>query len=235
VDNIIDLIEREQPDCICLQEAPDSFVHNLEQLAYFSEFAFMSNYNQDGDEVQSGVIVASRFKMTTHTVYYAEVGTPEKPARVGGRSLVNKHPYLFASIEIPLEGTFCIATTHMTVTADGHADEAQTAGVTNLITLLANEVPHILCGDFNMPRGYNTNYERFLPHYTDAIPKTYGSSLDRTLHWAGKVDQSTLNAPIFDIYMVDYIFTQAAYEAHNVRLEFGVSDHAAVIADIHKV
>lgn len=32
--------------------------------------------------------------------------------------------------------------------------------------------------------------------------------------------------------MVDYIFTQPPYDVKNVKLVFGVSDHAAIIADI---
>lgn len=43
-----------------------------------------------------------------------------------------------------------------------------------------------------------------------------------------KIDQ-----PIFEEYMVDYIFTQSPYWADNVKLKFGVSDHAAVIAEIN--
>ncbi len=83
-----------------------------------------------------------------------------------------------------------------------------------------------------MPRGYNTNYTQFCAHYTDEIPNTYTSSLDRTLHRLGS--RSDLNAPIFDIYMVDYIFSQPPYRVTDVSLMFGVSDHAAVQAQISK-
>jgi endonuclease/exonuclease/phosphatase family metal-dependent hydrolase len=68
--------------------------------------------------------------------------------------------------------------------------------------------------------------------YQDEIPKHYQSSLDRNLHRLGKVK---LDQPIFDKFMVDYIFAKPEYEVTGERLEFGVSDHAAVVAHIVKI
>jgi endonuclease/exonuclease/phosphatase family metal-dependent hydrolase len=39
---------------------------------------------------------------------------------------------------------------------------------------------------------------------------------------------------LFTDYMVDYVFTQAPYTAHDVELVFDLSDHAAVVATISK-
>ena len=82
-----------------------------------------------------------------------------------------------------------------------------------------------------MPRGHNKLYEVITQKYTDTIPRHYRSSLDRNLHRLGK--KTDLNQPIFDAYMVDYIFTQPPFEASDIHLEFGVSDHAAVIGNIY--
>ena len=109
---------------------------------------------------------------------------------------------------------------------------AQTNSVEKLIALLSNRPAHILCGDFNIPRGYNSNYELITKHYTDTIPSTFTSSLDRTLHRDGS--KTNLHTPIFDVYMVDYIFTKEPYQVSDVQLQFGISDHAGVIATISK-
>ena len=67
--------------------------------------------------------------------------------------------------------------------------------------------------------------------YTDTIPANYTSSLDKTLHRKGD-DPS--RAHLFTDFMVDYLFTKPDYQASDVRLEFGISDHAAVVATISK-
>jgi hypothetical protein len=84
----------------------------------------------------------------------------------------------------------------------------------------------------NMPRGYNANYEHFIKRYIDTIPKQYMSSLDRNLHRLGS--DPDLKSPMFESYMVDYIFSQPPYIVEDVLLHFGVSDHAGVTAIIKK-
>jgi len=39
-------------------------------------------------------------------------------------------------------------------------------------------------------------------------------------------------AHLFTHFMVDYIFIQPPYRAENVEFIFGVSDHAAVVAEV---
>lgn len=227
---IVQLITREQPDCICLLEAPENFMTTLTTLGYQSVFAFMQKRSAEGIESNEGVIFASRYPYAHHTNNYYEIGTKETPQEIGGRFVHTTFPYIFASISHPTEGKVFVATTHFIVTADGLADADQTAGLKAILAHLHTEAPHVLCGDFNLPRGVNTLYPLITNEYTDTIPPHYTSSLDRTLHRLGA--SLNLNAPIFDKYIVDYIFTKPPYHAENVRLQFGVSDHAAVIADI---
>ena len=89
--------------------------------------------------------------------------------------------------------------------------------------------PHVFCGDFNIPRGHNVLYETLTTRYTDSVPATYASSLDKNIHRKG---DDISRAHLFTSFMVDYVFTQKPYQAENVRLEFGISDHAAVVADV---
>jgi endonuclease/exonuclease/phosphatase family metal-dependent hydrolase len=222
-------LEREQPDCVCLQEMPEQFIGELQALGYFVTFAPMTV--EEKEEIYLwGVGMATKVPVPVRAVRYFgnTTGTAVHQSR---QDETNSVSYRYLMAEVPTEGgVIPVATTHLLVTPDGKENDEQNRCVEALLGVVLDEANHVFCGDFNMPRGYNANYERFLEHYVDAIPKDHTSSLDRTLHRMG--DNPNLNAPIFDAYMVDYIFTQRPYVAKNVRLEFGVSDHAAVIADI---
>jgi endonuclease/exonuclease/phosphatase family metal-dependent hydrolase len=230
LDRIKTLVATELPDTLCLQEAPDLFADALHTLGYATSFAPMIIRQQLGREFIEGVMIASRFPFTAKTSYYYRAQPTIVQFNETDKEGTISHPILMAAVATPTEGTYMIGTTHIMVTKDGAESEHQRKGITALLHQLASEVPHILCGDFNMPRGYNPLYTDVTKQYTDTIPLHYASSLDRNLHRLGNNPQ--LTRPIFDTFMVDYIFTQPPYQAHNVRLQFGVSDHAAVVADI---
>ncbi len=224
-------LRNEQPDTLCLQEAPEYYTETLRALGYTTAFAPVCRETRNGETYNCGLLVGSRLPMTASEQYY-----------VGSRDIITVHrpdigsvandvrPYLKATVTDTDGTTYTVATTHLIVTPNGHETETQVQHATALLALLKDEPPHVLCGDFNMPRGYNILYDRFTKRYTDTVPSSYTSSLDRTLHKSAH--DPNLNAPIFDIYMVDYIFTEPPYTAHDVRLEFGISDHAAVIGEI---
>ncbi len=65
------------------------------------------------------------------------------------------------------------------------------------------------------------------PKYKDNIPSHYKTSIDAALHRAGKERPEGLADK-----MVDGLFTTPGYTAVDVRLQFGVSDHAAIVATI---
>ncbi len=223
----------EQPDVLCLQEAPAYFSQTLRALGYSTAYAPMKIETMNGETYEAGILIGSKLPMVARENYY-----------YGSRELVTVHkhdvertdreihPYLIATVKDTDGAEYEIATTHLMVTKDGLADDYQRQGCEAFLALIDAEPAHVLCGDFNMPRGYNELYEVVTKHYTDTIPATYKSSLDRDLHRMGK--STGLNAPIFDTYMVDYLFTQPPYEAKNVRLQFGISDHAAIIGEITK-
>lgn len=233
VDRIVGLLEREKPDCICLQEMPSAFIPTLQALGYHSTFAPMMYDQFTAPKDSIGVGIATRITVDTTTRYYYGNTTVVLPYEKVREFETTSFPYIVSTVIID-EIPYVIATTHLPVTKDGLESPDQNDAIDILLQQLAPMLPHVLCGDMNMPRGYNTNYSKFTQRYTDTIPQTYTSSLDGNLHRLGTANPQELNAPIFDIYMVDYIFTQAPYEAQNVRLEFGVSDHAAIIADITK-
>lgn len=140
-----------------------------------------------------------------------------------------KHGVLYADI-LCNDGLFKIATTHFTWTPQGEApSEEQVLSMKAFLEKMQNMEPHIICGDFNIPRTENVLYGELTKHYTDAVPATYASSLDPSLHTLGNTPEKR---HLFESFMVDYVFTQPPYTASDVRLEFGLSDHAAVVATI---
>lgn len=225
---IENLLQNEQPDVVCLQEAPEEFASNLKALGYYSNFAPTHIYN----EKKFGVTLAHTKPFTCKTTYYHQANEPVGH-RDGREQICSvSNPYLIAHLVIDGK-SYTVATTHAPVTKDGLEDDHQREIIDNLLHYLDKEPPHIILGDFNIPRGYNQLYSKLMDHYQDAIPSSYPSSLDRNLHRHG--NNKNLDQPIFDAYMVDYLFTKEPYVANEVRLEFGVSDHAAVVANIGKI
>ena len=91
---------------------------------------------------------------------------------------------------------------------------------------------HVMCGDFNIPRLSSIHSMKSL---LNTIPIQFPFHMRRasTQHFIAMVE-SPDKRQMFESFMVDYVFTQPPYTAHGVRLEFGISDHAAVVATIGK-
>ena len=83
-----------------------------------------------------------------------------------------------------------------------------------------------MCGDFNAPRGGEI-FSALATRWHDNIPGTYHTSLDLSLHKAGKVDGERLAT-----LMVDGLFTTPGYRTSRVELVPGVSDHCAIVAEV---
>jgi endonuclease/exonuclease/phosphatase family metal-dependent hydrolase len=226
--SIIPFLEAEQADILCHQEAPEEFQEVLRNMGYHTSFAPMLKTTINNEELTIGLILATKSPHESRTVYYHQ----PTPATVTLDQDDPEHtlsiPYLMADI-LTSDGTYTVATTHLIDTVNGKEDELQTRIFENMCRLLEKAPPHIICGDFNMPRGHNALYPLMIQNYKDTVPTHYPSSLDRNIHRLGTVD---IPEKIFDNYMVDYIFTQSGYAATDVRLQFGVSDHAAVIGHI---
>jgi endonuclease/exonuclease/phosphatase family metal-dependent hydrolase len=175
-----------------------------------------------------GIALAAKHPFVASTEYYHRADLP----------IVDFDPQRKAETEsfVYLSGIFTVdgakytfVTTHFWDTGNGKPDHTQQELIGSLIERLETVPAHVLCGDFNIPREHNPLYEKLASRYDDAFPLHYPSSLDRTLHRLGN---SVLDEPIFDTYMVDYVFTQSPYVASNTRLHFGVSDHAAITTEI---
>lgn len=229
----LNFLKNEDADVVCLMECPEGFVSEVQALGYQTTYKSVRLVNRDGTQTLEGNLLASKNKHQAESFFiYRHPGERvlEKYDEKTGRQNADV-VLLHATVEVNGE-VFNIATTHFTWTPKGEEPSlVQQEDTRRLIELTENFAPHIICGDFNIPRHHNCLYDELTNHYLDAIPVRYKSSLDKNLHRRG---QDSTRAHLFTDFMVDYVFTQPPYQAENVRLEFGISDHAAVVADIKK-
>jgi exonuclease III len=231
LERVVPFLEKEEPAVVTLTEAPEAFANTLTDLGYYTTFAPMLMRKTAAGTYTEGVLLASKQQHNARTTYYHRSAETVVVQVYSDTNNTTSNVVLFAEIQHE-NNTYRLATTQGMITPDGLPHDLQRSSTQKLLEALSYEPPHFLCGDLNIPRGYNDLYDSFTRGYTDMIPTTYGSSLDKTLHRLGSVPTAELNAPIFDVYMVDYIFTQPPYTAGNVQFKFGISDHAAVIANM---
>ena len=226
------LFERVNADVLCLQEVFVSMVPLIESIGYTVSFVPFSLKSSDNKYEECGIAIATKTSHVSHKQYCYH-----KPSNTIVRfDREHIHETVANAVlvaEILNDGMpYTIATTHFTWTPNGNIpNDSQKADLPKFLSAIKKLPPHVMTGDFNIPRGHNELYPLLTEHYTDAVPTTYKSSLDKAFH--RHKDEPEL-VHLFTDYMVDYIFTQTPYRAENVRLEFGASDHAAVIADISK-
>ena len=222
---------KEQPDVICLQEAQKDLLPLLEEGGYtYATLAHTLRTDDTHLEEPEGLILASRYPAVFESFYYHMPEGGIQPFMKAQWRDTCAYGVIIARIQY--EGMqYQIATTHFTWTPDGKPNTEQDSDLEILLSKLGEAGPHILCGDLNIPRLHNRNYQTLIEHYTDGIPSSYMSSLDRDKHRCGK---SPLHTIMFDEYMVDYILSKPSYSTSDVRLEFGISDHAAIVATIQQ-
>ena len=222
----MDLIISERPEVICLQECPSIMSEILSDRQYYVSFTPLTLRECSDPKCQEGILLASLLPHHS-AVHYYRTGIDElRIFKKEDYYHTMKKAVLYADV-----GGIHVATTHFTWTPEGsEPNEYQYQEMQLLLQYLDRLPPHVLCGDFNIPRGYNPIYEQYLlPRYVDAVPAEYTSSLDPTAHRMGNVPEKQ---HLFTQYMVDYIFTQKPLSAQDVRLIFEVSDHAAVVGEI---
>ncbi len=232
LEKIFSFIQKESPDVLCLQEVYESDLNGFENLGYSCAYQ-PNSFRIVGDLTKSeGVALCSKHGIhNERSWYYRNADSPLMLFDPKNVSSTIKYGLIYGDVNF--EGdTFTIATTHFTWTPNGsEPSREQIDDTEKFLSYVSKIEPHVVCGDFNIPRHKNYLYDELTKIYTDQIPSTYTSSLDRTLHRAGTDSKKTI---LFDAYMVDYIFTQPPYRATDVRLEFGISDHAGVVATITK-
>jgi len=227
---VLPFIARESGDIVCLQEIFQTDIPKMEAMGYTCVFLPMTLKPENGGCV--GIALCIRGKIeNTKFIYYRNADIETKVFDPNNKSNTVRNGIIFADCTIE-NTTHSIGTTHFTWTPHGElpSDEQKT-DMKIFESKLREMKPHIMCGDFNIPRLSSSLYKKLTEHYTDCIPLTYSSSLDANLHRLGKMPDKKI---IFDTFMVDYILSQSPYDVNDVRLEFGISDHAAVVAAVEK-
>lgn len=237
-ERIIPFLEKEKPDVLCLQEIFEADVSLLEKsfgMEHVFSPVFLEKRDRENPKLvweKFGVAIFARFPIqnTQSKNYWSPNLELQKfdNTNIDAQQKTKRQVLLSGDVVIE-ENTYTVATTHFTWTPNGLADERQRTDADALLKLLAELPAVVLCGDFNMPRDFNDVYKKFTARFVDAVPASYVSSLDLNFHRAGKDPVQGLRVAQ---YMVDYIFLSPKYRAENVRLQFGVSDHAAVIGNI---
>lgn len=222
-------VQAQNPDVVCFQEATKESATLLEELSYHTTFLPLTLKPGEVATQPEGLVIASKHPLQTHAYYYhgepGELLVFEKERHYHTQC----HAILLAAIEH--EGaTYHVGTTHFTWHSKGEvASEEQTADMEAFTKIVTTLPPHSMCGDFNITRNINPLYDTLCEIYQDNIPASYKSSLDASLHRLGSDPEKSL---LFESFMVDYLFTQVPYKAADVRLEFGVSDHAAIVGTL---
>ncbi|MCF2904963.1 hypothetical protein L0666_08180 [Octadecabacter sp. CECT 8868] len=225
LDRVLPFLAKESPDTIALLEAPEFLESTLSELGYHTTFAPMMIRTQAGQEFQEGVLFASREQHSAQPHYYYRADAEIVPFVKDDKRNSISHVALHAKI-----GDLDIVATHFTWNRSGEtADQHQKNDMRSLLDVLDQLPAHVLCGDMNIPRNENELYDVLCERYADNVPQTYASSLDRDFHRLGNDPDLT---KLFERFMVDYVFTQDCHVASDVRLEFGISDHAAVVAHL---
>lgn len=216
-----------RPDVTCVQELLEHDIPRFEAVCGpLAAFAPLCRVVRNGEEYVRGTALFSRRNVANAGVHYY-VGAKETIRVDDGISDVGTHAVVYADVG---EESYRILTTHHTWSMDGASTPEQLTDVDSLMAFLEGLDGFVLCGDFNAPRGGET-FSRLAAHYTDNIPQEYKTSIDTALHKTR--DRPEARARV-ETFMVDGLFTTPAYVARDVRFQFGVSDHAAIVATLEK-
>ncbi len=232
MDAVLHFIETEEADVVCLQEAQQHTLGLFADCGYDTNFLPLTQ-RVIGDKVAiEGIAICSRLPLQNmgHYIYH---GDPSTVPVFDNKHIIRAYRNGILHGEVVHNGnTYTIATTHFTWNPQGDtASEEQIESMRKLLAYTNALPPHIICGDFNIPRNHNPLYDEIIRHYSDGVPLQYTSSLDRNLHRHGSESDKEI---LFSSFMVDYIFTQTPYTASDVRLVFGISDHAGVVGNVVK-
>lgn len=218
------LAER-MPDVLCVQEIFEKDVPFFEDILDAEGF-FVARHlfeHPERGSLVEGLAIFSRSGFASTSSHL--VGGNGRDLKIFDKatpeSRMQTQRYELIVADIPYEGmTHRIATTHLPVTAEAIVDDIQRGVMRNVLSVLSTCGEFVLTGDLNTPRGDEV-FSAIAAVYHDNVPAQYTSSIDGSLHRAGPLP-----------YMVDGIFTTPAYQATNVEMVCGVSDHCALTAQI---
>ncbi|MBI2045888.1 MAG: endonuclease/exonuclease/phosphatase family protein [Parcubacteria group bacterium] len=212
-------LEREKSDVFCAQEILDCDIPFFEKIAGpLVFFAPMLMLSREPKPIFWGIAIFSRLSARAHEAYYYHGDKNCVRMYEKNNPDATSHALLYADVEKDGE-VFRIGTTHFTWTPDGQADDAQRRDLNALFRALDTAGDIALVGDFNAPRGLEI-FSALSARFKDNIPPRYDTSIEGSPH------RNSIKR------MVDGLFTTPAYEAYDVSMASGVSDHYAIKARV---
>jgi endonuclease/exonuclease/phosphatase family metal-dependent hydrolase len=233
LDKILPFLKNENADVVCLQEVFERdiprFEKELGMSAHFSVMMRMPYPAKNPKEILSeGVAILTKLpvvKIIPHYYKNSPLHLPVYKKYIEGEE--DSMAAVLLCVVVSVRGEdFTLATTHFTWTPHGEADDRQRRDLKELLKITESFKNGIVfAGDFNAPRGREI-FDELAKKYKDNIPPEYETSLDVTLHRAPDEVKHL---------MVDGLFSTPEYSVNNAKLHFGVSDHAAIVANIEKI
>jgi endonuclease/exonuclease/phosphatase family metal-dependent hydrolase len=227
LETVLPFLKERTADVVCVQELLEKDIPLFEQACGpCVGYAPVGCLQGEDGLYTEGEGLFTRLPVANVQIRYY-VGSREGVRLNDGKSDNGTHAFITAEVG---DERYRIATTHLTWTMDGESTEAQIHDLNLLFAALDDFGELVLVGDFNAPRGRET-FTRLAARYKDNIPPHYETSLDLSVHKARNIPEVKDRLAT---YMVDGLFTTSGYSAKDVSLQFGVSDHAAIVATIEK-
>lgn len=229
-DRIFPFLEKEKPDVICLQEVLEDDFEFLKNKFGMAGVFKAHSYNASTLERYTNVrgkrfgvaIFSKKILESNYFFYWGNENNIVIPLHdyLQKKQFLDSFVLLWADIQDTFGNIYRFTTTHFPVTENGVSNLYQLEMLPSFFKKLDEFDDFVLCGDFNAPRG-NETFRRIAEKYQDNIPEQYITSLDQKLHRFPGI-----------MFMVDGLFTTSSYQAKDVSLVDGLSDHMAIVATI---
>lgn len=232
LDLVCPFLKQQQADVVCVQELMQKDCARIAEACNVKDYFFMpmARLVTEMPGEAYGIGIFSRALVVAHGEdHYVRIEgqLPESdPADIDTYNNANR---MVVWVDVEKDGiVFRIATTHFTWSPHGESTEKQRTDIQNLCATFGSLGELVLTGDFNAPRGGEI-FGILADHLKDNIPAKHVTSLDASLHRAGKTRPQELADK-----MVDGVFSTPGYTVSNVELIPGISDHCAITATISK-
>ncbi len=231
---ILEFYKKEKPDVFCVQELLEKDLPllkkelDIECAFQACRYEIKSPYPYSIG-LKQGIAIFAKNIIDSGYIFYN--GNPEELEKEFDPTNKNDSEALvWVDVKNIDEKIYRYVTVHLPVTFKGESTPYQLEALNGLFKQLDTLGEFILCGDMNTPRGKET-FNRLAKKYKDNIPLEYKTSLDKNIH---KIGLEKFITEGIQYYMVDGLFTTKSYQASEVKLIDGLSDHMAIIAEISK-
>lgn len=223
-----ELIRENQPDVICLQEV---YALDVERLSFVlpnlsAQYLPIVSYDEPNrydiaPRGQWGLLVLTKQEPLKVWQQAYKGDLEDIPSFTDGQPNSANRAILGVQIKNS-DQTLNIFTTHFTWTGNGKPSPEQFIDLEQMLEFLEDKPTHVLCGDFNAPRG-EAVFDQLAGVYTDNIPLDVKTTIDGQFHYAGDLQ-----------LVVDGLFSSPEYDVTAVQVVGGVSDHKAILAQLDR-